>query len=172
MSHWSSFRYFGGSVKTVLVDNQKAAVLKNNNGKVVFNSGFLLLADHDGFLPRACRPRRPQREGKVERMVKYLKENFFVRYRRFDSFAHVNQLLEQWMADVADRRELSSSGRHRNSASRRNRCICRRCQVRTSIPATSISVMSPGMAISRLAGTVTACRKAAWPAGINTGSPG
>ena len=39
-------------------------------------------------------------------MVKYLKENFFVRYRRFDSFAQVNQLLEQWMADVADRREL------------------------------------------------------------------
>lgn len=39
-------------------------------------------------------------------MVKYLKENFFVRYRRFDSFAHLNQLLEQWMADVADRREL------------------------------------------------------------------
>ena len=39
-------------------------------------------------------------------MVKYLKENFFVRYRRFDSFAHVNQQLEQWMADVADKREL------------------------------------------------------------------
>ncbi|HFU0670689.1 TPA: IS21-like element ISEc62 family transposase, partial [Escherichia coli] len=101
-----AFRYFGGSVKTVLVDNQKAAVLKNNNGKVVFNSGFLLLADHYGFLPRACRPRRARTKGKVERMVKYLKENFFIRYRRFDSFAHVNQLLEQWMADVADRREL------------------------------------------------------------------
>lgn len=27
-------------------------------------------------------------------MVKYLKENFFVRYRRFDSFTHVNQQLE------------------------------------------------------------------------------
>ncbi len=40
-----AFRYFGGCVKTVLVDNQKAAVLKNNNGKVVFNSGFLLLDD-------------------------------------------------------------------------------------------------------------------------------
>ena len=39
-------------------------------------------------------------------MVQYLKENFFVRYRRFDSFAQVNQLLEQRMADVADRREL------------------------------------------------------------------
>ncbi|GLY59952.1 hypothetical protein Pcaca05_08100 [Pectobacterium carotovorum subsp. carotovorum] len=70
-----AFRYFGGSVKTVLVDNQKAAVLKNNNGKVVFNSGFLLLADHYDFLPRACRPRRARTKGKVERMVKYLKEN-------------------------------------------------------------------------------------------------
>lgn len=39
-------------------------------------------------------------------MVKYLKENFFIRYRRFDSFTHVNQQLEQWIADVADKREL------------------------------------------------------------------
>ena len=67
-------------------------MLKNNNGKVVLNSGFLLLDDHYGFLPRACRPRRARTKVKVERMVKYLKENFFVRYRRFDSFAHVNQL--------------------------------------------------------------------------------
>lgn len=101
-----AFRNFGGSVKTVLVDNQKAAVLKNNDGKVVFNSGFLLLADHYDFLPRACRLRRARTKGKVERMVKYLKENFFVRYRRFDSLAHVNQQLEQWMVDVADKREL------------------------------------------------------------------
>ncbi len=107
-----AFRYFGGSVKTVLVDNQKAAVLKNNNGKVVFNSGFLLLADHYGFLPRACRPRRARTKGKVERMVKYLKENFFVRYRRFDSFAHVNQLLEQWMATLPTGGNFASSGRH------------------------------------------------------------
>lgn len=100
------FRYFGGSVKTVLANNQKAAVLKNSNGKVVFSSGFLLLAGHYDFLPRVCRPRRVRTKGKVERMVKYLKENFFVRYRRFDSFTHVNQLMEQWMADVADKREL------------------------------------------------------------------
>ena len=44
-----AFRYFNGSVRTVLVDNQKAVLLKNNNGKVVLNSGFLLLDDHYGF---------------------------------------------------------------------------------------------------------------------------
>lgn len=39
-------------------------------------------------------------------MVKYLKENFFVRYHRFDSLTHVNQQLEQWIVYVADKREL------------------------------------------------------------------
>ena len=73
---------------------------------MVFNSGFLLLAEHYDFLLRACRPRRARTKGKVERMAKYLKENFFVRYRRFDSFAHVNQQLDQWMVDVADKRKL------------------------------------------------------------------
>lgn len=101
-----AFRYFGGGVKTVLVDNQKAAVLKNHNGNVLFNSGFLLLADHYSFQPRACRPRRARTKGKVERMVKYMKENFFVRYRQFDSFSHINQLLEQWLGTVADERQL------------------------------------------------------------------
>lgn len=34
-----AFRYFGCCVKTVLGDNNKATLLKNNNGKVVVNSG-------------------------------------------------------------------------------------------------------------------------------------
>lgn len=38
-------------------------------------------------------------------MVKYLKENFFVRYR-----IHVNQQLEQWMADVANCQRRVKSG--------------------------------------------------------------
>lgn len=93
-------------------------------------------------------------------MVKYLKENFFVRYRRFDSFARLISYWSSGWLTLPTGGNFASSGRHRNSASRRNRSICSRCRIRTSIPATSISVMSHGMAISRLAETVTACRKA------------
>lgn len=65
-----AFGYFGGTVKTVLVDNQKAAVLKHDrNGVVIFNAGFRQPAEHYGFLPRACRPRRPRTKGKVEGTV-------------------------------------------------------------------------------------------------------
>jgi transposase len=100
-----SFSYFGGVPQEVLVDNQKAAVLHHTaGGQVQFNERFLDLATHYGFTPRACRPYRARTKGKDERMVGYLKQHFFVRYRAFDSWAHLNQLLEDWLASEADQR--------------------------------------------------------------------
>lgn len=102
-----AFRYFGGVPKSVLVDNQKAAVLRHDReGRVTFNQGFLALANHYGFTARACRPQRPRTKGKTERMVGYVKQHFFQRYRSFDSHAHLNQLLEQWLDQHASQRQL------------------------------------------------------------------
>lgn len=100
-----SFNWFGGVPAEVLVDNQKAAVLKHpGNGRVTFNDGFLMLAHHYQFKPRACKPYRPQTKGKTERMVHYVKDNFFPRHAGFESLAHLNGLLVQWVRDVADER--------------------------------------------------------------------
>jgi len=30
-----------------------------------------------GFLPKLCKPYRPQTKGKVERMVRYVRDNFY-----------------------------------------------------------------------------------------------
>jgi Integrase core domain len=100
-----SFEYFGGVTAEVLVDNQKAAVIRHRPGAAVeFNPRFLELAAHYGFSPHACRPRRARTKGKDERMVRYIKENFFARYREFESLAHLNQLAEQWLKAEADPR--------------------------------------------------------------------
>jgi len=100
-----AFEWFGGVPAQVWVDNQKAAVLSHGlDGRVVFNPAFLELAGHYGFTPKACRPHRPQTKGKDERMVRYVKENFFQRYRAFESLAHLNALLERWLVEVADAR--------------------------------------------------------------------
>ena len=100
-----SFEYFGGVTSEVLVDNQKSAVLlPSNQGQPHFNERFLDLADYYGFTPRACRPYRARTKGKDERMVGYIKHNFFVRYRSFESWAHLNQLAERWLAEEADLR--------------------------------------------------------------------
>jgi transposase len=37
-------------------------------------------------------------------MVGYVKQNFFVRYRSFESWEHLNQLAEQWLREEADLR--------------------------------------------------------------------
>jgi len=100
-----SFEYFGGVTRDVLVDNQKSAVLlPSNSGQPHFNERFLDLAAWYGFNPKACRPYRAQTKGKDERMVGYIKGNFFVRYHTFQSWAHLNQLGEQWLAEEADPR--------------------------------------------------------------------
>jgi transposase len=101
-----SLEYFGGVPAEVLVDNQKAAVLQPRVGgqPARFNERFLDLAGHYGFTPRACRPYRARTKGKDERMVGYIKGHFFVRYRAFESWAHLNQLAERWLAEEADQR--------------------------------------------------------------------
>lgn len=100
-----SFEWFGGVPGEVLVDNQKAAVLEHSvGGPARFHPRFVDLAGHYGFVPRACRPARAQTKGKDERMVGYVKHHFFVRYRHFESWAHLNQLAEQWLREEADPR--------------------------------------------------------------------
>lgn len=100
-----SFEYLGGVTAEVLVDNQKTEVISHRIGAAVeFNPRFLEVAAHYDFTPHACRPRRARTKGKDERMVRYIKENFFVRYREFESFAHLNQLAEQWLREEADQR--------------------------------------------------------------------
>src|SRR3990170_3742592 len=100
-----SLEYFGGVPEEVLVDNQKSTVLtQSNTGHPRFNERFVDLAGHYGFTPRACRPYRARTKGKDERMVGYVKNNFFVRYRAFESWAHLNQLAEQWLAGEAEQR--------------------------------------------------------------------
>ena len=100
-----SFEHFGGVTREVLVDNQKSLVIDHRiRDAVHFNERFLDLAGHYGFTARACRPHRARTKGKDERMVGYVKGNFFVRYRRFDGLDHMNALAEQWLREEADQR--------------------------------------------------------------------
>lgn len=106
-----TFEHLGGVPGEVLVDNQKAAVLahKPSDG-AVFQTRFVDLASYYGFVPKACRPRRAQTKGKVERMVGYIKDHFFVRFRTFETLAHLNQLAEWWLRVEADQRVHGTHG--------------------------------------------------------------
>lgn len=109
-----SFEYFGGVTEEVLVDNQKAAVIDWRDGRAYFNPRLRELGAHMGFVPRACRPRRAQTKGKVERMVGYVKGNALCGDRAFDTLAELNVYLRHWCDTVANVRRHSELREHVN----------------------------------------------------------
>ena len=103
--HLRAFEHLGGVAATCLYDNMKVVVTGYEDDVPVYNSRFLAFATHYGFRPVACRPRRPQTKGKVERPFYYVETSLF-NGRTFSSLDHLNEMTAWWLANVADVREL------------------------------------------------------------------
>src|SRR6266436_4399249 len=73
--HVHAFHHLGGAARVCLYDNFKAVVLRHDADGPLYNPKFLAFATHYGFRPQACRVRRPQTKGKVERHFYYVETN-------------------------------------------------------------------------------------------------
>jgi transposase len=99
--HVRAFQHLGGVAATCLYDNMKAVVSRYEDGEPIYNTRFLAFATHYGFRPVACRPRRPQTKGKVEKQFLYA-ETSLLNGREFRSLEHLNEVTAWWLAEVAD----------------------------------------------------------------------
>jgi hypothetical protein len=99
--HVRAFEHLGGVATTCLYDNMKVVVARYEGDEPIYNTRFLAFATHYGYRPIACRPRRAQTKGKVERPFQFVEGNF-LNGRSFHSLEHLNQGLAQWLAEVAD----------------------------------------------------------------------
>ncbi len=118
--HVNAFRHLGGVARTCPYDNFKAVVLRHDAEGPLYNPKFLAFATHYGFRPQACRVRRPQTKGKVERKFHYA-EVSLLNGRTFDSLDHLNEVTTHWLAAVADAhamRDFHESPRDRHERER------------------------------------------------------
>lgn len=99
--HVRAFEYLGGVAATCLYDNMKVVVTRYDGGEPIYNTRFLAFATHYGYRPRACRPRRSQTKGKVERPFHYVEVNL-LNGRTFRSLEHLNDATAHWLREVAD----------------------------------------------------------------------
>jgi len=99
--HIRAFEHLGGVAATCLYDNMKVVVSSYDGDEPVYNPRFLAFAAHYGFRPIACRPRRAQTKGKVERPFGYV-ESSLLGGRSFHSLEHLNETTTWWLAEVAD----------------------------------------------------------------------
>lgn len=74
-------------------------------GSYKFTHGYFHFCNYWNVKPIASSPYHPQSKGKVERAVRYLKENALVG-QDFQSLIQLNQWLECWSLTYADNREL------------------------------------------------------------------
>ena len=99
----NAFEYFGGVPQIVLTDRMKTVIDGSEAGKPLWNKRFEDFASDMGFIPKVCRPRRPQTKGKVERFVEYVKDNFLPG-RQFKDVDDLNCQAIAWCQTVDSRR--------------------------------------------------------------------
>lgn len=100
-----AFHVLGGVPDELLFDQMKAVItrdLRLLGGQLVVNEEFQRFAAHWGFKAKACRPYRARTKGKVERPIRYIRENFFYG-RTFLNDADLDEQRERWL-DKANRR--------------------------------------------------------------------
>ena len=101
--HHRAFEWFGGVVSKVIIDNPKCAITKACYYDPVVQRSYAEFAEGCGFIVAPCPPRDPQKKGRVESGVKYVKNNF-VPLRQFRSLVDANEQLKRWILETAGNR--------------------------------------------------------------------
>jgi len=98
--HVAAFDTFQGAVRTVLYDNMKSVVLERRGDAVRFHPTLLALAAHYHYEPRPVAPARGNEKGRVERLIRFVRDRFFAA-RRFRDLDDLNAQATHWCETIA-----------------------------------------------------------------------
>jgi hypothetical protein len=95
-----AFEYFKGIPRVMLTDHMKTVILgmrmiKSRAGTSLYED----FAASIGLVTKVCRVRRPQTKGKVERAVRFVKENF-IPGRKFVDIGDLNRQAQVWCDEI------------------------------------------------------------------------
>lgn len=111
--HVDAFEYFGGVPGTIVPDNLKAAVVRCYFGlknRPELNRSYRELARTYDFKVDPTPPYAPEKKGKVESAVKYVKNNFFGP-RDLEDIQEARQKLGPWLDSIANQRVHGTTGK-------------------------------------------------------------
>jgi transposase len=104
--HIEAFKFFGAVPHTLVPDSLKSAVIRGFftvGEPTVLNRSYRELARHYGFKIDPTPVYSPEKKGKVESGVKYVKNNFFKPMTELDA-GTLGQELEKWVMQTAGTR--------------------------------------------------------------------
>lgn len=108
--HVGAFAAWNGLPRILLYDNLKSAVLERQGDAIRFNPTLLAFAGHYRYEPRPVAVARGNEKGRVERAIRYVRDNFFAA-RAFADIADLNAQAQQWcLGQAADRPSQQERG--------------------------------------------------------------
>ncbi|MEJ2731866.1 MAG: IS21 family transposase [Deltaproteobacteria bacterium] len=105
----NAFGFFNGCPKELVFDNMPTAVIERQGRLIRFNDTFLQFLSTFKIFPKACNVRAAHEKGKVERIIGYVRKNFWP-LRVFTTLADVQGQVRNWLATVANVRVHQTTG--------------------------------------------------------------
>jgi len=102
--HEAAFNAWNGLPKVLLYDNLKSAVLERVGDAIRFNPTLLAFASHYRFEPRPVAVARGNEKGRVERSIRYIRDNFFAA-RTWRDIDDLNAQALHWCEHQASNRQ-------------------------------------------------------------------
>lgn len=106
--HEEGFKFFQGAPREILYDNMKSVVLERFKDKIRFNPQLIEFSGFYGFEPKACNPYRGNEKGRVERTIRYIREDFAVT-ASFTELNVLNQQLRVWLDSTANKKKWADN---------------------------------------------------------------
>jgi transposase len=101
--HVAAFEDWQGVARVLLYDNLKSAVLERRGDAIRFHPTLLDLAAHYRFEPRPVAVARGNEKGRVERAIRYIRDNFFAA-RQWHDLDDLNAQAAAWCQGPASDR--------------------------------------------------------------------
>jgi len=102
LAHEKAFNFFRGMPKEIVYDLDRAMVVNENLGAIILTEKFKAYVASRSFSRLFCRKADPESKGKVEYVVKYVKQNFLYN-RPYSDIESLNTEAVGWLGRTANR---------------------------------------------------------------------
>ena len=100
-AHELAFAYIMGVPDEIVYDQDKVFLVSENNGDIILTDAFRSYMRDQNFDLYFCRKADPQSKGKVENVIKYVKQNFLYN-RTFHNIETLNDEAMGWLGRTAN----------------------------------------------------------------------
>ena len=90
------FDYFGGVPEELVIDQDSLMVVSENAGDIIYTDDFKYFIEEQEIRMYVCRKSDPETKGKIENLIKYVKNNF-LSIRDFKALDEVNESVVKWL---------------------------------------------------------------------------